>query len=356
MRAAFDNQTGFLSLVFFGSFGGETWSSATSGQFQADRLGQGRAVQSRKWQMVHPDYLVAPEQARRDPGDRGHLSRDGGPAAPHGGPQAFALEALERAPEPPEWQERRLGGPGTASRPWREALARLHAPETEADLSPASAPWMRLAYDEVLADQLALALVRPSYRGRRGRPIAGDRRGRERIADALPFALTGSQTRALDEIAETSRPRSACAGCCRATSAPARPWSRRWPWRWPREGGAPGRADGADRTARRASTPRPSARWPRPPALRLGLLTGRDKGRRAREMLERLAAGDIDVADRHARALPGRRRLPRPRPWRSSTSSTASACTARWPLQAKGGTGGANLLVMTATPIPRTLR
>src|SRR5208283_4904162 len=60
--------------------------------------------------------------------------------------------------------------------------------------------WSRLAYDEFLAGQLALGLVRAHARRLSGRPSAGDGRLRERIAAALPFTLTGSQTRAIAEI------------------------------------------------------------------------------------------------------------------------------------------------------------
>ena len=94
-------------------------------------------------------------------------------------------------------------------------------------MSPASPPWQRLAYDELLAGQLALALVRQSFKSQPGRSVAGDGRIRARIADALPFALTNSQRQALegDRRGHGLR-RTACCACCRATSAPARPWWR----------------------------------------------------------------------------------------------------------------------------------
>ena len=101
--------------------------------------------------------------------------------------------------------------------------------------------------------------------------------------------------------------------------------------------------------------PTPSRRLPTPRACASALLTGREKGRARAELLERLAAGEIDILDRHARAVPGRMSRSRTWPSPSSTSSTASACTSASPLQTKGGKGGADVLVMTATPIPRTL-
>ena len=69
-------------------------------------------------------------------------------------------------------------------------------------MSPAAPPWQRLAYDELLAGQLALALVRQSFKAQPGRSVEGDGRVRAKIADALPFGLTNSQRKALEEIAE----------------------------------------------------------------------------------------------------------------------------------------------------------
>ena len=114
-----------------------------------------------KKQMAHPDYIVAPE-ARADlpllepvypltAGLSGKVLLKA------------ARQALERVPELPEWQEptwlKQRGWPDV-----RTALARLHRPQDAADVSPASAPWQRLAYDELLAGQLALALVRQSFK------------------------------------------------------------------------------------------------------------------------------------------------------------------------------------------------
>ena len=75
-------------------------------------------------------------------------------------------------------------------------------PEAAEDVSAGSAPWQRLAYDELLAGQLALALVRQNLKKQPGRSVVGNGRIRAQIADALAFALTNSQRLALNEIAE----------------------------------------------------------------------------------------------------------------------------------------------------------
>jgi len=109
--------------------------------------------------------------------------------------------ALKALPDLPEWQEpewvARQGFPAFAT-----ALRTLHRPHEPSDIDPGGAAWTRLAYDELLAGQLALALVRAHLRRPAGRPTAGDGRLRQKLADALPYALTNSQTRAIAEIAD----------------------------------------------------------------------------------------------------------------------------------------------------------
>ncbi len=107
--------------------------------------------------------------------------------------------ALERAPELPEWQDpalrKREGWPA-----WRAALATAHAPQGPEDLAPGTSARRLLAYDELLANQIALALVSHHQRSQRGRALGGDGRLRDKALAALPFALTASQQKTLAEI------------------------------------------------------------------------------------------------------------------------------------------------------------
>src|SRR5690606_3661169 len=139
-------------------------------------------------QIVHPDH-VADESA----GLMGHLVEPVYPLA-EGLTQPkvahLAHQALERAPELPEWIE-----PGVLDKQhwpsWRDALVLAHRGD-----HPAARD--RLAYDELLANSLALMLVRADNRRRRGQPLQGDGRLRDKLA--LPFPLTGAQRRAIGEI------------------------------------------------------------------------------------------------------------------------------------------------------------
>ena len=71
---------------------------------------------------------------------------------------------------------------------------------SEADLLPSAPARARLAYDELLANQLALAVIRARLKRRAGRRLAGTGKLRKAILAALPFKLTGAQKRALAEI------------------------------------------------------------------------------------------------------------------------------------------------------------
>jgi len=192
MRAL--DPTGFISLVFFGSFG------ASLGQRHppnARRIISGKVEQFRdEWQMVHPDYILDPAKGETIPDVEAiYPATQGLPARTV---RRFALEALERAPELPEWQD-----PAWLARErfptWREALERLHAPENEGDLSPLAPHLRRLAYDELLAQQLAMAQRKAERRREPAARVAASDVAAKIRAD-LPFAFTGAQERALGEI------------------------------------------------------------------------------------------------------------------------------------------------------------
>ena len=109
--------------------------------------------------------------------------------------------ALDGAPVLPEWLPASLlerhGWPG-----WTQAVRQAHCPRTTADLEPGCASRRRLAFDELLASQLALALMRAARAGVPGRALSGDGMLAERLIRSLPFALTACQDQAIREIAQ----------------------------------------------------------------------------------------------------------------------------------------------------------
>ncbi len=148
-------------------------------------------------QMTHPDYIAKPEEMAQLQRVEPIYPLTAGLA-----PKLLARAiqaAITRAPELPEWIEptllAKMKWPG-----WRTALWVAHNPTSEADLSPSSLARRRLAYDELLANQLAIALIRAQERRPIGRKIEGDGHLRAKVLAALPYSLTGAQQQALAEI------------------------------------------------------------------------------------------------------------------------------------------------------------
>lgn len=108
-------------------------------------------------------------------------------------------QALPKLPELPEWQEpnfvRQQNFPS-----FSQALNAAHRPQGLADVQPQAPARARLAYDELLANQLALALVREKVKKQSGRKIAGNGLLRRKVLEMLPFKLTEAQERVLAEI------------------------------------------------------------------------------------------------------------------------------------------------------------
>ncbi len=150
-----------------------------------------------KPQMAHPDYIVAPEEASGLPQHEAVYGLTEGLPAKS---LAKAVRgAVERVPPLPEWQDTAfLKARKFAS--FGEALTTAHAPVHEADLSPMTGARQRLAYDELLANQLALVLIRERMRADKGRAIHGSGRLKAKAMAALPFALTEAQLNALAEV------------------------------------------------------------------------------------------------------------------------------------------------------------
>ena len=190
-----DARTAF-QLVFFHARG--DWLKQQL-PFGARRVVSGRVeLYDGMAQMVHPDHILPPEEAGEIP--------DFEPVYPLTaglGQRSMAravAAALARAPDLPEWidpaQKAQAGWPG-----WRDAVAAAHAPAAAADLSRTHPARERLAYDEFMAHQLTLALARAHLRRGKGRATVGTGELQARVLAALDFAPTGAQTRALSEIA-----------------------------------------------------------------------------------------------------------------------------------------------------------
>ena len=261
-----------------------------------------------------------------------------------------ALASLARIPALPEWQDAawvsRERFPGFA-----ESLRHLHRPHEPHDVLPESLAWTRLAYDELLAGQLALALVRAHMRRQSGRGTASEGRLRARIMKALPYALTHSQQKAVDDIVtDLARPQrmlrllqgdvgSGKTVVALIAAAAVIEAGRQAAFMAPTELLA--------RQHLKTIAPLAEAA-----GIRVGILTGRERGPARQEILDRLTLGDIDL-------LVGTHAL-----FQEDVAFHDLALAIvdeqhrfgvhqRLALAQKGQ--AVDVLVLTATPIPRTL-
>ncbi len=184
---AYDSVGDHVAVVWFGR--------ATGMAKKAMPLGEPRLVCGRldQWgdmrQIVRPDQVLEPKDAKAARLRESIYPLTEGITNPRLG--ALVGEALAELPDLDEWITPSLLM--ARSWPtWKAALHRAHADPQD------SAARDRLAYDELLAGQLAILLVKAASRARRGRPIVGDGRLRRRLN--LPFELTGAQRRAIAEI------------------------------------------------------------------------------------------------------------------------------------------------------------
>ncbi len=150
-------------------------------------------------QIVHPDHILMPDKAADLPVYE--------PVYPltQGVTQKLMVKATTaavlRAPELTEWID-----PALIEREnwpdWLSAVQSAHAPEGSGDLALTAPVRERLAYDELFAHQVTLALARARRRRRAGRPSVATGKLQSKVLKALPYRPTGAQDRAIREIAE----------------------------------------------------------------------------------------------------------------------------------------------------------
>ncbi|WP_373636626.1 ATP-dependent DNA helicase RecG [Yoonia sp. BS5-3] len=189
-----DAQTTF-QLVFFHARGDYLQKLLPTGQ---RRVVSGKVeIFDSIAQIVHPDHVLPVSEAADIPAFE--------PVYPLTAGISQKLmwkatrDALARIPDLPEWidpaLQKREGWPD-----WMAAMARVHGPASSDDLSPDQPARQRLAYDELMAHQLTLALARATARRAKGQASYGTGTLTSRILQALPYDPTAAQTRAIAEI------------------------------------------------------------------------------------------------------------------------------------------------------------
>src|SRR6201991_1015050 len=299
-------------------------------------------------QIVHPDRVLDEESFAKLSGIDPVYSLTEGLAL--GSLRRAIAQALQKLPDLPEWIS-----PEVIKRchfpPIAEALQRVHVTVELADILPDGPFWSRLAFDELLAGQLALALVRARLRRPAGDRHAGDGRLRNKIIDALPYSLTPSQQQAAAAISDDLRQPVRMLRLLQGDVGSGKTVVALL--------AAAAVAEVGKQAALMAPTEilaRQHIKTITPLAERAGLevaiLTGREKGKERREILARLAAGEIDfLVGTHAliqddvvfKALA----------LAVVDEQHRFGVRERLALTSKGE--AVDVLVLSATPIPRTL-
>ena len=299
-------------------------------------------------QIVHPDHAVSPDEAERlraiepvYPLTAGLSSRIVARAV---------AAALARAPAMPEWLDpalrERRGWPG-----WNAAIAAVHAPEGETDLDPTTPVRERLAYDEILASQLAVALVRARRRRQRGRVLCGTGRLQGPAEAGFGFNLTHSQRQALAEIAGDLAAPTRMMRLLQGDVGSGKTVVALIAMLIAVESGAQAALMAPTEVLARQHH-QVLQRLAGPAGVEIGLLTGREKGRARQSMLGTLASGLTPiVVGTHALVQPDVA-------FRDLALAVIDeqhrfGVEQRLALTAKGR--DADTLLMSATPIPRTL-
>jgi ATP-dependent DNA helicase RecG len=353
-RVHVEDESGDLLLVFFLAnhawierslpLGEERWISGKLELYDGHR------------QMVHPDRIMDADGFAQMPLTEPVYGLTEGLS-----PRLMAKAAegaLARLPDLPEWLDAggllrilRGAAPNEPFPSFKEALTQLHRPALPADIQPDSPARVRLAADELFAHQIALALMRQRLRVIAGRAQGGDRTKADAIEAALPFRLTAAQQNALAEIrADLAAPTrmlrllqgdvgSGKTLVALLAMADVVAGGRQAVLMAPTEILARQHFAGLAPRALKAG-------------IRMALLTGRDTASERRRTLEGLASGAIDIAvGTHAliqdsvafRALG----------FAVVDEQHRFGVHQRLALSAKGE--AVDILVMTATPIPRTL-
>ena len=345
-RVTCHDKSGIITLIFFKGNAGYIQQMLPEGQ---KRLVSGRVEHySGKPQMAHPEFMVPLDQADEIPPIEPVYPLTAGLTpkvvykAVHG--------ALAKVEPLGEWLDagyrEKMGWPA-----WDEALKQVHNPESENTLLPEDKARVRLAYDELLANQLALAIMRAQARKQPGHVWRGDGSLRKKVRAALPFALTGSQETSLEEIYADMESDSRMLRLVQGDVGSGKTVVALMAMLNAVECGAQAALMAPTEILARQhfETIKPLADAA---GVTVEVLTGRDKGKARKQVLERIVDGstqimigthalfqeDVDYARLGLAVVDEQHRF---------------GVHQRLAIAAKGT--GVDMLVMTATPIPRTL-
>lgn len=343
------DETGEMTLVFFKAYG-----STLERQFHegAQKLISGKVeIYNAQAQMSHPDYVLDPEQADELPNFEPVYPLTAGLSPKIARKSVWsALKTVSLGQALPEWIDPHF----LRQNEWpsfNEAVLRLHQPSHIVDASPSAPPLRRLAYDELLAKQVAMALVRERNKSLKGDALMAKGEYVDDVLRGSPFAPTGAQVRAFEEIKADMRTTSRMARLLQGDVGAGKTFVAALASAYACEAGAQVAVMAPTEILARQHADTLGAML-EPAGLVVEALTGRDKGQARKAINSGLSDGHIDVVvGTHALFQDGvefdRLGLV------IIDEQHRFGVRDRLRLTEKGD--APDLLVMTATPIPRTL-
>ncbi|MEM7427590.1 MAG: ATP-dependent DNA helicase RecG [Pseudomonadota bacterium] len=300
-------------------------------------------------QMVHPDHMLSPAEFAEMP-----MIEPVYPMTMGLSPKTYrraADAAVNLVPSVEEWQDKAW----VSRNRWqafKSAIDDAHAPQNAEDVAPETPARRRLAYDELLANQLALALVRRQMKRARGRSLGAAGTFRHRILEQLPYSPTQSQRTAVEEIIADMTSEDRMLRLLQGDVGSGKTLVALLALVTAVEAGAQGALMVPTEILARQHLD--SLRELCAPAgIKVEILTAREKGKVREAVLGRLASGEIGILiGTHALFQAGVE-------FRDLGLAVIDeqhrfGVHQRLAIQSKAA-GRADVLVMTATPIPRTL-
>ncbi len=344
-RIIAEDETDQIALTFFnvhGDYLAKTYpigaTMAVSGLIERYRQG---------WVMNHPDHAVPVSRANEIPAFEPLYPLTAGLS--NKVLRKAVLQVLGRVPHLPEWSDSALmareGWPT-----WKDAVLAVHHP-SPADFTGATASLKRLAYDELLADQLSLAIIRAHHKSSAGRSFKsnGDLTGK--LEASLPFAFTNGQRQAIAEISADMASNKRMLRLLQGDVGSGKTIVALWAMLHAAEAGSQAALMAPTEILAKQHHAALS-RFLEPLGIEIGLVIGKSRNRARAQTLEALASGklklvvgthalfqdDIDFKDLGLAVIDEQHRF---------------GVNQRLLLSDKGR--GVDILAMTATPIPRTL-
>jgi len=343
------DDSGSLQLIFFHAKGDYMARQLPLGEI---RLISGKVeIHNDQLHMSHPDYILSPEKKAEIPEVEPIYPLTAGVS---GKVMAkIARGAIDRLVTLPEWQDKALlareGWPS-----WRDGVTMAHNPKIHDDLQMNSPARLRLAYDEFLASQLALEIMRRQNQRKKGRALITEGRLTRQLIEKLPYVLTAAQVRSGDEIAADLAQPFAMMRLLQGDVGSGKTVVALLAMLTAVENGA--------QAAMIAPTEILSRQhysslldMTEGMGLRVAILTGRDKGKERARLLDDLQAGNIDILV-GTHALFQKDVIYHDLALAVIDEQHRFGVEQRMALSAKGRAGvSMDVLAMTATPIPRTL-